>query len=47
LITTGPSVQAIIRNSPPQVRQISMAIPNTPFTRCAQLIAAQRLALNH
>jgi hypothetical protein len=34
----------MIRIAPPQAGQVSMSIPNTRFSRCAQLIAARRSA---
>ena len=41
-ITTGSSIQAMMRIAPPQAGQVSMSIPNTRLRRCAQVIAARR-----
>lgn len=43
-MTSGSSLQAMIRTVPPQAGQVSMSIPNTRFRRCAQVIAARRSA---
>ena len=44
LITAGSSMQAMIRSAPPQAGQVSMSMPKTRFSRCAQVIAARRCA---
>ena len=38
LITAGSSMQAMIRSAPPQAGQVSMSMPKTRFSRCAQVI---------
>jgi hypothetical protein len=35
-ITTGSSMQAMIRNAPPQAGQVSMSMPTTRFSRCVR-----------
>ena len=42
LITAGSSIQAMIRSAPPQAGQVSMSMPKTRLSRCAQVIAARR-----
>ena len=44
LITAGSWIQAMIRSAPPQAGQVSMSMPKTRFSRCAQVIAARRSA---
>ena len=44
LITAGSLMQAMIRTTPPQAGQVSMSMPNTRFSRCAQVIADRRCA---
>ena len=39
LITAGSWIQAMIRSAPPQAGQVSMSMPKTRFSRCAQVIA--------
>ena len=39
LITSGSSMQAMIRSAPPQAGQVSMSMPKTRFSRCAHVIA--------
>jgi hypothetical protein len=41
-ITAGSSMQAMTRSAPPQAGQISMSMPKTRLSRCAQVIAARR-----
>jgi len=43
-MTSGSSMQAMIRTAPPQAAQVSMSMPNTRLRRCAQVIAARRSA---
>ena len=43
-ITSGSSMQAMIRTAPPQAAQVWMSMPNTLFRRCAHVIAARRSA---
>ena len=43
-MTSGSSMQAMIRIAPPQAGQVSMSIPNTRLRRCAEVIAARRSA---
>lgn len=43
-ITTGPSIQAMMRIAPPQAAQVSMSILNTRLGRCARVIEAWRSA---
>ena len=38
-MTSGSSKQAMILTVPPQLLQVSMSMLNTPFKRCAQVIA--------
>ena len=37
-------MHAMIRSAPPQAEQVSMSMPKTRFSRCAQVIAARRCA---
>ena len=41
---SGSSMHWMIRIVPPQAGQVSMSIPQTRFTRCAQVIVARRSA---
>jgi hypothetical protein len=41
-MTSGSSMQAMIRTAPPQAAQVWMSMPNTRLRRCAQVIAARR-----
>ena len=43
-MTSGSSMQAMIRIAPLQAGQVSMSIPNTRFRRYTQLIEARRSA---
>ena len=40
----GSSMHAMMRTAPPQAEQVSMSIPKTRLSRCAQVIAARRSA---
>ena len=40
-MTSGSSMQAMIRTAPPHAEQVSMLIPNTRLRRNAQLIVAR------
>ncbi len=41
LITAGSWIQAMIRSAPPQAGQVSMSMPKTRFSRCAQVNAME------
>jgi len=41
-MTSASSMHAMILSAPPQARQVSMSMPNTRLSRCAQLIDARR-----
>jgi hypothetical protein len=44
LITTGSSMHTMICTAPPQTGQVSMSMPNTRFSRCAQVFAREGYA---
>jgi hypothetical protein len=44
LMINGSSIQAMILTWPPPLLQISMSMLKTRFRRCAQVMAARRLA---
>lgn len=41
-MTSGSSIQAMIRTDPPQLGQVSISMPKTRSRRCALLVAARR-----
>jgi hypothetical protein len=41
-MSSGSSMLAMILRLPPQHRHVSISMPNTRFSRCAQLIATCR-----
>jgi len=41
LITSASWIQAMIRSAPPQAGQVSMSMPKTRFSRCAQVNAME------
>ena len=41
LITAGSWIQAMIRSAPPQAEQVSMSMPKTRLSRCAQVNAME------
>ena len=42
-MTSGSSIQAVFRTAPPQTGQVSMSIPQSRLSHCANVIAMRQI----